>query len=87
MKILVTRPAGSIGSELALKLLEQGDEVVGLDNHNNYYDPAIKEARVKRFIELSNCIHERLDLKESLHQAQATKSSKFSRSSGRILFH
>lgn len=64
MKILVTGSAGFIGSELALKLLERGDEVIGLDNHNDYYDPTIKEDRVKRFIDHPNYIHERLDLKD-----------------------
>tara|TARA_Y100001935_G_C17309990_1_gene515148 strand:- start:1966 stop:2973 length:1008 start_codon:yes stop_codon:yes gene_type:complete len=48
MKVLVTGAAGFIGSALSLKLLERGDEVVGLDNHNNYYDPALKLARLAR---------------------------------------
>ena len=48
MKIIVTGSAGFIGSMLSVKLLERGDEVVGIDNHNDYYDPKIKEARLKR---------------------------------------
>jgi UDP-glucuronate 4-epimerase len=42
MKILVTVSAGFIGSELAFKLLERGDEVVGLDSHNDYCSQSIK---------------------------------------------
>lgn len=48
MKILVTGTAGFIGSHLALKLLERGDEIVGLDNINDYYDQNVKYGRVQR---------------------------------------
>lgn len=48
MKILVTGTAGFIGSHLALKLLERGDEVVGLDNINDYYDQRVKFGRLER---------------------------------------
>ena len=47
MKILVTGTAGFIGFHLAKKLLERGDEVVGLDNINDYYDVNLKYARLK----------------------------------------
>ena len=67
MKILVTGSAGFIGSELTLKLLARGDTVVGIDNHNDYYDPAIKEARIDRFIDNLNYTHIRADLTD--HQA------------------
>jgi len=46
MKILVTGTAGFIGYHLAKKLLERGDEVVGLDNINDYYDVNLKHARL-----------------------------------------
>ena len=46
MKVLVTGAAGNIGYHTARRLLERGDEVVGLDNLNAYYDPALKEARL-----------------------------------------
>ena len=62
MKILVTGSAGFIGSALTLKLLARGDTVVGIDNHNDYYDPAIKEARIDRFIDNPNYTHIRADL-------------------------
>ncbi len=48
MKILVTGSAGFIGATLALRLLERGDEVVGLDNLNDYYDVRLKQARLAR---------------------------------------
>ena len=48
MKILVTGTAGFIGSFLALKLIQRGDEVIGLDCINDYYDVNIKYGRLKR---------------------------------------
>ena len=48
MRILVTGTAGFIGAALAVELLERGDEVVGVDNVNDYYDTALKEARLDR---------------------------------------
>ena len=38
MKVLITGTAGFIGSNLAIRLLERGDEVIGIDNLNDYYD-------------------------------------------------
>ena len=64
MKILVTGSAGFIGSALALRLLARGDTVIGIDNHNDYYDPAIKEARIERFIDNPNYTHIRADLSD-----------------------
>ncbi|MCG8538064.1 MAG: NAD-dependent epimerase [Pseudomonadales bacterium] len=48
MKVLVTGAAGFIGSTLSHKLLDRGDEVIGLDNLNDYYDVSLKEARLQR---------------------------------------
>lgn len=62
MKVLVTGAAGFIGSELTLRLLARGDVVVGLDNHNDYYDPLIKESRLARQISHPNYTHLRVDL-------------------------
>ena len=64
MRILVTGSAGFIGSSLTIKLLERGDEVIGIDNHNNYYDPSLKEARLARFIDHKNYTHIRVDIED-----------------------
>ena len=48
MAILVTGAAGFIGSATARVLLERGDQVVGIDNLNDYYDPSLKRARLER---------------------------------------
>ncbi len=48
MKVLITGVAGFIGAALALKLLERGDEVIGIDNLNDYYDVNLKQARLAR---------------------------------------
>jgi UDP-glucuronate 4-epimerase len=50
MRILVTGAAGFIGSTLSHRLLDRGDEVLGYDNLNDYYDPALKEARLARVL-------------------------------------
>ena len=47
-KVLVTGAAGFIGYHTSTRLLARGDEVVGLDNVNDYYDPTLKEARLAR---------------------------------------
>ncbi len=62
MKVLITGAAGFIGSALSLKLLERGDNVIGIDNHNDYYDPAIKESRLARQANHPNYTHLRIDL-------------------------
>ena len=62
MKVLVTGAAGFIGSTLILRLLGRGDVVIGIDNHNDYYDPAIKEARLARYGNHPNYTHLRIDL-------------------------
>ena len=65
MTILVTGTAGFIGSALAKALLEKGDNVIGIDNHNNYYDPALKEARIKKLSGQESYKHLRADITNS----------------------
>ena len=62
MKVLVTGSAGFIGSHVALKLLERGDEVVGFDNLNDYYDVNLKKARLARFLGHPRYTHLAADL-------------------------
>jgi UDP-glucuronate 4-epimerase len=65
MRILVTGTAGFIGAALAQRLLARGDEVLGIDNHNDYYDPALKEARLAQFAHHPAYTHLRADLADA----------------------
>jgi UDP-glucuronate 4-epimerase len=64
MKVLITGAAGFIGSDLALRLLERGDEVIGIDNLNDYYDPALKMARLARTADKPGFTDVRIDLED-----------------------
>lgn len=64
MKVLVTGSAGFIGSALSLRLLDRGDHIIGIDNHNDYYDPKLKEARLARHIKHVNYTHLRMNLED-----------------------
>ena len=63
-KTIVTGSAGFIGFSLCINLLERGDNVIGIDNHNDYYDPKIKEARFDKLLKYSNYQHYRIDLSD-----------------------
>ena len=64
MKILVTGSAGFIGSALSIKLLDRDDQVIGIDNHNDYYDPALKKSRLSRHINHQNYNHINMDIED-----------------------
>lgn len=65
MAILVTGSAGFIGFHVAARLLGRGEAVVGLDNLNPYYDPALKAARLARLEAQAGYRHARLDLADA----------------------
>lgn len=62
MKVLVTGTAGFIGSHVAIRLLDRGDEVIGLDSLNDYYDVNLKKARLARFMDHPRYVHVHGDL-------------------------
>lgn len=61
-KVLVTGTAGFIGSHVAIRLLERGDQVIGIDNLNDYYDVNLKKARLARFSDHPGYTHANVDL-------------------------
>ena len=62
MKVLVTGAAGFIGFHTARALLDRGDEVIGLDNLNSYYDVRLKEARLAQLAGRAGFTFRKLDL-------------------------
>ncbi len=64
MKVLVTGAAGFIGSALSLRLLDRGDEVVGIDNLNDYYDIELKKSRLARTRDHPGYTDVRIDLED-----------------------
>jgi UDP-glucuronate 4-epimerase len=77
MKILVTGAAGFIGSTLALKLLERGDSVCGIDNMNDYYDVRLKEARLQRIKDHRHFEFQKLDIIDREAMAELFQKQKF----------
>lgn len=79
MKILVTGAAGFIGYFVALRLLEQGHEVIGLDILNDYYDPALKLDRLAQLKSHDRFIFVRLDIADRASMAELFGAHKFDR--------
>ncbi|HAH86607.1 MAG TPA: protein CapI, partial [Armatimonadetes bacterium] len=64
MRVLVTGAAGFIGFHTSLRLLSRGDEVFGIDNLNNYYNPQLKHDRLAQLLERDKFKFEQLDISD-----------------------
>ena len=76
-KVLVTGAAGFIGSGLSKRLLDRGDEVVGLDNLNEYYDVNLKKARLAKLIDRPGFCHVKMDLEDRSGIVELFAAEKF----------
>ncbi len=79
MKILVTGAAGFIGFHTSRRLLDRGDEVVGIDNLNPYYDPTLKESRLKQLTSQAGFRFVKMDLGDTASIAALFAGEKFRR--------
>jgi len=79
MKILVTGAAGFIGMHLSKRLLERGDEVVGIDNLNDYYDVRLKHDRLKQLEGFDKFTFIKMDMADRDAMAQLFKEQQFNR--------
>ncbi len=79
MKILVTGAAGFIGLHVARLLLERGDEVIGIDNLNDYYDPALKRARLDCLSPYRNFRFAQIDIADAVALHSLFAAERFQR--------
>jgi len=79
LKVLVTGAAGFIGSALSIRLLERGDEVVGIDNLNDYYDVNLKLARLERLRDHKRFKFIKLEISDREEVAELFIREKFQR--------
>lgn len=77
MKVLVTGVAGFIGGALAVRLLERGDEVGGIDNLNDYYDVNLKQARLGRISGEAGFTFQKLDICDRQGIGDLLRKNKF----------
>ncbi|MCA9932075.1 MAG: SDR family NAD(P)-dependent oxidoreductase, partial [Anaerolineales bacterium] len=77
MKVLVTGAAGFIGSHVAEMLAQRGDDVVGLDNFNDYYDPAKKRANENRLNAFANFKMIEADIRDRARMFEIFAAEKF----------
>ena len=78
-RILLTGAAGFIGSHVAVTLLGRGDEVVGVDNLNDYYDPTLKHARLARLTDRPGFSFQQLDVADRAGMARVFSEGRFDR--------
>jgi len=76
MKILVTGSAGFIGHALSLRLLQRGDEIVGIDNLNDYYDVNLKQDRLSHLTANPNFVNLQCNLEDAESIASAFENHK-----------
>lgn len=81
MRVLITGVAGFIGSTLAHRLMARGDEVIGIDNLNSYYQVSLKESRLRRLVEKGGTkfTFRRSDFADMQSLEQALEGEKFAR--------
>jgi UDP-glucuronate 4-epimerase len=77
MHVMITGVAGFIGSTLALRLLERGDTVYGVDNLNDYYDVTLKEARLARCKKYERFVFEKLDIADRVGMERLFREQRF----------
>ena len=75
--IMITGVAGFIGSGLALRLLERGDAVYGIDNMNDYYDVSLKEARLARIKDYERFTFAKIDISDRPAMERLFQENKF----------
>jgi UDP-glucuronate 4-epimerase len=73
LKILVTGTAGFIGSTLAKRLLERGDEVIGVDNLNDYYDVNLKQSRLNQLLDYERFTDIRIGIEDQAEMDRVFK--------------
>tara|TARA_X000000950_G_C13848340_1_gene633383 strand:- start:697 stop:1722 length:1026 start_codon:yes stop_codon:yes gene_type:complete len=76
LNVIVTGSAGFIGHFVSLRLLERGENIIGIDNHNDYYDTKIKDARLKKLLKYSNYEHFKIDITDKDKLENIFKSHK-----------
>lgn len=79
MKVLVTGAAGFIGFHLSKYLCDRGDEVIGIDNLNDYYEVSLKEARLEQLLPYNNFSFIRMDIADRQSMAILFEQEKFER--------
>ena len=87
MSVLVTGAAGFIGFHLSKKLLEQGKNVIGIDNISSYYDPSLKEARIKKLLEISKLNNSKFTLIRSSISDKDSINEIFKKHKPKIVFN